>query len=145
LPLAILLVMTGIGLSVAGGAWLQAWFSQRDTGLNLGLFAPAMAAPAPRAQVQVQVLADKLGSLQAQLIELSGLSRRVARAAGVAQSDPEIQSELARFALPVLQGGVLGVAPASAAGLGLMHQLDALQDSAARQYDWFSTMDLALT
>lgn len=98
--LRLVLISAACGLamaaSAAAGAWMQ---SQFDGGRAAG--APAAGALSSEAQLtadylrdSIATLASKLGEVQARMIAVEGLGHRVAAAAGVPYTDPEIQSGL---------------------------------------------------
>ncbi|MEO9122747.1 MAG: M23 family metallopeptidase, partial [Burkholderiaceae bacterium] len=92
----------------------------------------------------VNVLASRVGDLQATLIAMNGLSKRVAETAGVSYTDPEIHASLEQTALPTMdhiaeeQGERLSIE-------GLGRRIDWLGQRIARQKDTFAMLDLALT
>lgn len=95
--LRLIFLSVGCGLAMAmsavAGAWMQSHFDQ-------GRHASAALPPAEAAQQaeyireSVGALAARLGEFQARLIALEGLGERVAEAAGVPYTDPEIQAGL---------------------------------------------------
>ncbi|MEI2416907.1 M23 family metallopeptidase [Orrella sp. JC864] len=96
----------------------------------------------------VNLLAAKVGALQARMVSMDGLSRRVAQAAGVAYTDPEIVA--AQQGLPEateVMDDLFTVPgePQTASAEALGRQLDQLQHRISAQYDNLSMLDLALT
>jgi murein DD-endopeptidase MepM/ murein hydrolase activator NlpD len=91
----------------------------------------------------VNVLASRVGDLQATLIAMNGLGQRVAEAAGVSYTDPEIHDSLEQTALPAADyvadehGGRWSVED-------LEHRIDWLNQRVALQKDTFAMLDLAL-
>lgn len=159
--LAAVLAIAALGMSAAAGAWMQSRYSQRQPAAASGSLrhdaaAEQTARDASFMRGNIQVLAAKVGDLQAKLIEMSALSRRLAEAAGISYTDPEIQAGLEQAApvmdyigdasqppaRPLFQG-LFKAAPGPAEGLG--RQLDKLQRQISLQKDWFAMMDLALT
>src|SRR3546814_20829656 len=93
-----------MGASAAAGAWVQSYLVKR----------PALTADQERAIAEqasrdsayvrenVNLLASKVGDLQAKLIAMDTLSRRVAEAAGVSYTDPEVHASLEQTDAPVM-------------------------------------------
>lgn len=96
LRLAFISVACGLGMAVSAvaGAWMQSQFdSGRTPGTSSnGLSVAQAERHAEYIRESVGMLAEKLGEVQAQLIAVDGLGRRVADAAGVSYTDPEIQA-----------------------------------------------------
>lgn len=120
----------------------------------------------------VRLLADKVGELQAKIIAVNGLSRRVAEAAGVQYTEPELQRTLSSIAelntakpagtdkdgageLPGTTASTGWAEPVmdfiesadmsdtTAEGLG--RRLDVLHEKLAAHEDSFALLDLMLT
>lgn len=96
LRLAFISVACGLGMAVSAvaGAWMQSEF---DSGRTPGTSSNGLSVAQAERQAEyiresVGMLAEKLGEVQAQLIAVDGLGRRVADAAGVSYTDPEIQA-----------------------------------------------------
>ncbi|MGE8546368.1 M23 family metallopeptidase [Alcaligenes sp. WGS1538] len=138
------LAAASLGVSAGAGAWVQSHWNERD----------GASAPQGGADVQQQVrsaalqdnvnrLAEKVGDLQAKLIEMDGVSKRVAEAAGIAYTNPELADSM-----PV-QDAELSTSIAGA-DLGwsaerLGEQLDSLAKQMSDQQDWFNMLDSVLT
>ena len=97
----------------------------------------------------VNLLATKVGELQAKLVNVDGVGRRVAKVAGVAYTDPELA---ANMNTPTPADQVMDnlftdrqppVAPVSAEEIG--RQLDALQARLLQQTENLRMLDVALT
>lgn len=138
-------------------------------GALLQRYALAPQAPAPTLQVSlpdgehaaressfvrenVNLLAAKVGALQARVVGIEGLSKRVAKSAGVAYTDPEVLAPDSQMGpIPQAVGAMDelftehsdGRQLASAEELG--RQLDELQAQLSVQTDSLSMLDLALT
>lgn len=91
----------------------------------------------------VTLLASKVGDLQAELIALGGISKRVARLAGVSYTDPEIKASLDQ-AEPVMDD-INGGQSDSLSAQGVGRQLDLMQQQLAGQKDGLAMLDLVLT
>ncbi len=153
-PLAALLAVVALAASAAAGAWFQSSVMRPaviiDSPEQRVLY-EQMARDANYIRGNVNVLAEKVGSLQAKVFEMSALGRRVAEAAGVSYTDPEVQAALDETALlPIMDelGSVrtasVGQAQSeSAEDLG--RRLDMLTQQVSRQADWFNMLDLVLT
>jgi len=95
----------------------------------------------------INMLAAKVGALQAKLVSIDGLGRRVAEVAGVAYTDPELAGAMAQEATGAMDdlftdAGSSGPIQ-SAEDLG--RQLDLLQSRLSAQADSLSMLDVALT
>src|SRR5690606_7805706 len=137
----------------AAGAWVHSRYAEGAVTVpsSLDLYSANLARESDYSRGQVEILAAKLGDLQAKIIEMDGLSRRVAEVAGIPYTDPEIQAGLDQAAPPVMDYiGDAEQAPRKQKmslepGSGLNVQLDFLQQEVTRQKEWFRMMDLALT
>ncbi len=96
----------------------------------------------------VGMLAAKVGELQAKLVGIDGLGRRVAQVAGVAYTDPELAAEINA---PTEAGQVMDdlftdrQPPSHESAEQLGRQLDELQARLAQQTDNLRMLDVALT
>lgn len=153
-PVAALLAIGLMALSAGAGAWVHARYTDaraKDVQAPIGLYSAQIGAHDSDNLGQVKVLADKLGDLQAKIIEMDGLSRRVAEIAGIPYTDPEIQAGLEQAAPPIMDyiGDAEPQLPKhkmsfrSDFTLGL--KVDFLREAVSRQKDWYRMMDLALT
>lgn len=88
----------------------------------------------------VALLTDKVGKLQARLIVLDALADRVAKAADVQYTNPEIH---ASFQQASARASLLSSEPDSAQVLG--NRIAALRDRLADQSDRFNMLDMVLT
>lgn len=89
-------------------------------------------------------LAAKLGELQARLIAVDGVRRRVTEAAGLSYTDPEIGLSAA-FPTEGVMDDIHGADPAQGSAQALGRELDALRQRVAAQEDTYSLMDLAMS
>jgi len=152
-PIAALLAVLTLGMSAGAGAWVYSRYAQDHITVSssLDLYSANLARESEYSRGQVEVLAAKLGDLQAKIIEMDGLSRRVAENAGIPYTDPEIQAGLDQAAPPVMDYiGDAEQAPRKhkmslEPGSSLDLRLDFLQQEVNRQREWFRMMDLALT
>jgi len=103
----------------------------------------------------MNLLAAKVGALQAKLVSIDGLGQRVAKVAGVAYTDPELAKQLAVAqpealtqpeATQVMDDLFTDHPPPSAASAeALGRQLDEIQARLAQQSDNLKLLDAALT
>ena len=154
-PIVALLGVFVLGASAAAGAWVHSYYTESHLTVasSLDLYGANLVRESEFSRVQLEALAAKVGDLQAKIIEMDGLSRRVADVAGIPYTDPEIQAGLEQTAPPIMD--YIGDAPASPLKHkmsfqpdpepGLDLQLDFLHQEVARQKDWYRMMDLALT
>lgn len=98
LRLALISIASGAAMAVSAvaGAWMQSQFdgSRELAAAHDSLVAHEAQRHASYIRENIGVLAGKVGDMQARLIAIDGLSRRVADAAGVSYTEPEIQAAL---------------------------------------------------
>lgn len=135
-----------LAASAAAGAWVQSQLSVR----------PVLSADQERAIAEqalrdsayirqnVNLLASKVGDLQAKLITMDGVSKRVADAAGISYTDPEIYASLDHTAMPVMDY-ITDEQGAAWTAQSLGRELDALTAQLSEQKDWFAMLDLVMT
>lgn len=104
-----IVLVVALCLAAGAGAWAQArYFSAPVLSLSQE---QALVDQASRDSAYVrqatQLLASKVGELQARIIAIADLSRRVAHAAGVAYTEPEIQAVLDDVLPEGAQAGVM--------------------------------------
>lgn len=82
--------------SALAGAWVHAHFYRTPALSHLDGHVVMSQASRDAAYIRenISALADKVGALQAKIIAVDGLSRRVADAAGVQYTEPELQANL---------------------------------------------------
>ncbi|HWK70986.1 MAG TPA: M23 family metallopeptidase [Burkholderiaceae bacterium] len=93
----------------------------------------------------VNLLASKVGDLQAKLIAMDALSKRVADAAGVSYTDPEVHASLEQGDAPPVMDYITAEHGASWSAEGLGRQLDALAQQLSDKKSGFEMLDLVLT
>lgn len=141
-----ILTIAALGASAAAGAWANAHFNPRPA-MSLEQersLSDSMLRDSAYLRENVSVLASKVGDLQAKLIAMSGLGERVAAAAGVAYTDPEIDIALENTVPPVMDY-IIDDQDTLWSAEGVGRQLDALQQQMLQQKDWFAMLDLVLT
>ena len=132
----LVLVTVGLSLSAAAGALVQSKLGQPT-------LSPALAQELSQAQERdtlymqqsVQQLAQRVGSLQAKVIEMELLGRKVADTAGVQYTDPEIASSMA----------AMEEYPLSSSAYDLGMQLDGIDFSLSQHQDGLLMLDSALS
>lgn len=137
-----------LGMSAAAGAWVQSQWGHADTTQT-----QAQRAEHERTQAyardSVNQLAERVGVLQAKLMAMDGLSKRVAESAGLSYTDPELvqamePSSKADISLPEeLDTSFSESHDWSADSLGA--KLDALAEQMSEQQEWFTMLDSVLT
>jgi murein DD-endopeptidase MepM/ murein hydrolase activator NlpD len=149
LKVVVVAAVAGIAMaaSAAAGAWVQSHFGQRPV-LSNGqerIIAEQTSIDSVYIRENVSLLASKVGQLQAELIAMGGLSKRVADAAGVSFTDPEVHAGLLEANTTAVMDDIGDDAAASWSAEGLGRQLDALSRQVSEQKDWFGMLDLVLT
>jgi len=101
LRLALISVAAGTAMAVSAvaGAWMQSQLDSAPSGANGHGLAEQARHDAGYIRENVGLLAAKVGDLQARLIAMESLSQRVAEAAGVSYTDPEIHAGLEQSAI----------------------------------------------
>lgn len=143
-------LLAAMASAAAAGAWAHAKFFNAPlmTASQEQALAGQLARDSDYLRENIGILAERVGELQARVIAMAGLSRRVATAAGVAYTEPEIQASL-DAADPGDQPPVMDdIAEAdidddSAENLG--RRLDSLSRQLAIQEDGVTMLDLLLT
>lgn len=130
------LITVGLSLSAAAGALVQSKLNQQILTPELAQeLSQAQERDALYMQQSVQQLTQRVGSLQAKVIEMELLGRKVADSAGVQYTDPEIISEMNMTEDYVSSN--------SAQDLG--KQLDNLTTSLSQRQDWLVMLDTVLS
>ena len=130
------LLGAGLALSAMLGAWLQATLSQpRLSTAQTAALNQVQERDALYMQQSVQQLAQRVGSLQAKVIEMELLGRKVADSAGVKYTDPEITTEM----------DLVEDYPPLGSAQDLGRQLDDLSFSLSQRQDWLLMLDTALS
>lgn len=154
--------VAALAASAVTGAWLQARYGQQTllSPENEVAIVQQLQRDSEFVRGSVDAMAQKLGSLQAKLIEIDGISKRLAEVAGVSYTDPEIQASLDASAQSVMdyldtlaEPKTLGFRRAQpsdliaqpGSDLGLVQYLDILEAQLEDQKDRYSMLDLVLT
>ncbi|AYN19905.1 M23 family metallopeptidase [Alcaligenes aquatilis] len=135
-----LVALVSLGVSAAAGALVQSHWGERG---GVSLDADMARSQAAAMQDNVTRLAEKVGGLQAKLIEMDGVSKRVAKAAGIEYTDPELAGAMPVQDLAVMDSMDGADLVWSADRLG--EQLDNLAKQMSEQQDWFQMLDSVLT
>lgn len=145
--LLIVVAVVLLTAAVAVGAAIQraVWVWQPDT-QPLGMPLTQGAAIANPENHAMQALATRVGELQASVVRLNGLGRRVAQVAGLPDSNVDIVRDMPEATVvldDILAPSDLeaGRQPASE----LERQINRVQASLSRQNDYFSMLDDQLT
>lgn len=132
--------LVSLGVSAAAGALVQSHWSERN---GVSLDTEMAQSQAAAMQDNVTRLAEKVGGLQAKLIEMDGVSKRVAKAAGIEYTDPELGGSMPVQDLAVMDSMDGADLVWNADRLG--EQLDNLAKQMSEQQDWFQMLDSVLT
>lgn len=132
--------LVSLGVSAAAGALVQSHWSERN---GVSLDTEMAQSQAAAMQDNVTRLAEKVGGLQAKLIEMDGVSKRVAKAAGIEYTDPELAGSMPVQDLAVMDSMDGADLVWNADRLG--EQLDNLAKQMSEQQDWFQMLDSVLT
>ena len=135
-----LVALVSLGVSAAAGALVQSHWGERG---SVSLDVDVAQGQAAAMQDNVTRLAEKVGGLQAKLIEMDGVSKRVAKAAGIAYTDPELADSMPTQDLEVMDSMDGADLVWNADRLG--EQLDSLAKQMSDQQDWFQMLDSVLT
>lgn len=135
-----LVALVSLGVSAGAGALVQSHWGDRG-----GVLLDAGMAQSQTAAMQDNVtrLAEKVGGLQAKLIEMDGVTKRVAKAAGIEYTDPELAGAMPVQDLEVMDSMDGADLVWNADRLG--EQLDNLAKQMSEQQDWFQMLDTVLT
>ena len=135
-----------MAVSAVAGAWIQSQFDSGaayDIRLSESVLADS-AGDAAYIRQNVNLLANKVGDLQARLFAMEALGQRVADAAGVAYTDPELHTALQDSfaeANPDLQIAEEQATTAEALG----RELDALDRALASGSERLEMLDAVMT
>lgn len=147
LRLALISIAAGAAMAVSAvaGAWMQSQFDSRPpTGFEISAHSGTLSQrDAGYIRENLTVLATKLGDMQARVIAMEGLARRVADAAGVSYTDPEIQLGLEQSLLEQHQADVLFGQSWTTESLG--RELDSLERSLTSGKEQLGLLDAVLT
>jgi Membrane proteins related to metalloendopeptidases len=135
-----------MAVSAVAGAWMQSHFheSSGQPGESVALDLSEARREAGYIRQNVSLLAAKVGDLQARLFALEALGHRVADAAGVVYTDPEVHAALQQsFAEvnPDLQFALSDTATAESLG----RELDALERALASGAERLEMLDVIMT
>lgn len=134
-----------MAVSAAAGAWVQSRLDDRsDPSLSSVMAFQESRREAEYIRQNVSLLAAKVGDLQARLIAMDGLGRRVAETAGIAYTDPEIHAGLQQSFHEVNQDLQPELVPTlTAEALG--RELDQLERELASGGERLRMLDTVLT
>ena len=148
LRLALISVACGVAMaaSAVAGAWMQSQYEgvRGSNSLAVNLSGHSAEMHAEYIRESVAMLAGKLGEVQARVIAIESLGQRVAEAAGVSYTDPEVQAGLeqagvdAKLSVATTSAGV-----AAAESLG--RELDAMLRALTADNERLHMLDAVLT
>ncbi len=143
----IVFVVIMLAVAMAAGAGIQRviWSVQPETQPHGMVWSQGISSNSNDNQA-MQALAARVGELQASVVKLDGLGRRVAQVAGLSDSNVSTTSELpeATFVLDNVfapNEAQAGQAPTTE----LERQINIIQASLMRQNDYLSLLDMTLT
>lgn len=145
---ALISIASGAAMAVSAvaGAWMQSHLDDRN-GLASGdqaVFAEQARRDANYIRENISVLATKVGDIQAKLIAIDGLGRRVADSAGVSYIEPEIHAGLEQSVVDSnSQTDDAWLQDYTAEALG--RELDILERELAAGTERLHLLDVALT
>ena len=142
-----LLLVCAMVVSGLAGAWVQ---SQRSATPVLSaqqerLISEQVSRDSAYVRENLNVLAGKVGDLQARVIAMGGLSKRVAEVAGVSYTDPEVVSTMDQGSASLVMDDIGTEQGAAWTAEGLGRELDILTRQLSEQKDWFAMLDQVLT
>jgi len=126
----------GISVSAVAGALVQSKIGTKQLDPSqVVILNQAQERDALYVQQSVQQLAQRLGDLQAKVIEMESLGRRIAEHAGVQYTDPELLQQM-EWQDP---------APKLSSAQDLGRELDTLYYSLSERQDWLTMLDSVLS
>jgi murein DD-endopeptidase MepM/ murein hydrolase activator NlpD len=140
-------VVLMLAIAMAAGAALQRliWAVQPETQPHAMVWSPGLSSPGGENHA-VQALSARVGELQASVMKLDGLGRRVAQVAGLPDGNVMISSEMPEAAIVLDDMFAPNEAQASQSQTTeLERQINIIQASLTRQNDYLSLLDLTLT
>lgn len=139
-------LLTALLLAALGGAWVQSGIADEPVLSIEQTQALDTRLDRESALIRDSVtgLAGKLGELQARLITMEGVSQRVADAAGLSYTDPEIAQDGALADTGVMDD-ILSRTPDIDSAQALGRELDTLQQRIAAQENAYELVDMALS
>ncbi|NYT86270.1 M23 family metallopeptidase [Pollutimonas harenae] len=142
-----LLVVCAMGASAMAGAWVQSQRSVRPvlSAQQERVISEQVLRDSAYVRQNVNQLASKVGDLQAKIIAMGGLSKRVAEVAGVSYTDPEVQATIEQASMAPVMDDITSEYGASWSAEGLGRELDMMTQQLSEQKDWFAMLDLVLT
>lgn len=136
-----------LAASAAAGAWVQASLHDKpvENSVHEQIIAEQVSRDGAYVRQNLDLLARKVGDLQARVIAIDSLGQRLAEAAGVDEAAPELQADFDQDVSQVMDdlGSDSSAALWSAEGLG--RQLDMLSRELVEKQQRFSMLDAMLT
>lgn len=129
-------IVAGISVSAVAGALVQSKLSTKQLDPeHVVWLSQAQERDSLYVQQSVQQLAQRVGDLQAKVIEIESLGRRLADHAGVQYTDPEI----------LLHMDKVDIAPKLSNAQDLGRELDTLYYNLSERQDWLTMLDSVLS
>lgn len=148
--LRLALISVGCGAAMAAsavaGAWMQSQFEGASGSNSLAVNPSGHSAEmhAEYIRESVAMLAGKLGEVQARVIAIESLGQRVAEAAGVSYTDPEVQAGLEQAGVEAeLSVATTSAGVATAESLG--RELDVMLRALSADNERLHMLDAVLT
>lgn len=139
-----LVTVTGLGVSAVAGALVQSQLSSRPT-LSLEqeqILNEQVSRDSAYVRETVNQLAARVGDLQAKLVQMESLGKRVADTAGVSYTDPEVIAAMSTTAQNDSELFASALVDWNAEGLG--RKLDSLATQLSDQQDWLTMLDMVM-
>ena len=127
-----LAIVVGVSVSAVAGALVQSKLNTKQLNSDQVVWLnQAQERDSLYVQQSVQQLAQRVGDLQAKVIEIESLGRRLADHAGVQYTDPEILQHME----------AMDTAPKLSRAQDLGRELDSLHYSLSERQDWLVMLD----
>ena len=143
----IVCVVLMLAVAMAAGAAIQRfiWTVQPETQPYALIWTQSLSSSVGENHA-VQALAERVGTLQASVMKLDGLGRRVAQIAGLPDNNLSTTDELPEATIVLDEMIALNEVQASQhPKTELERQINAIEASLTRQNDYFSLLDMTLT
>ncbi|MCQ9615898.1 M23 family metallopeptidase [Paenalcaligenes niemegkensis] len=140
----VIATVIGLGVSAVAGALVQSQLNSRPT-LSIEqekILSEQVSRDSAYVRETMNQLAARVGDLQAKLIQMDSLSKRVAETAGVSYTDPEVMAAMASAAQD--DNDLFASAPVDWNAEGLGRKLDSLASQLSNQQDWVAMLDMVM-
>ncbi|HLS42760.1 MAG TPA: M23 family metallopeptidase [Paenalcaligenes sp.] len=136
--------ITGLGISAVAGALVQSQFNSRPV-LSVEqekILNEQVSRDSAYVRETMNQLAARVGDLQAKVMQMDSLSKRVAETAGVSHTDPEVVAAMTGEMTQMGDSSLSAPRAWSAEGLG--RELDLLANQLSDQQDWLTMLDMVM-